>query len=97
MKLGFIGLGKMGMNMVTRLIRQQHQVVVYAKHESSVDAAKEKGAIGGKLTGAGGGGYMMLFCRRQYQKAVRKALMAEGLVQMEFRFDFKGAKTIRGE
>jgi D-glycero-alpha-D-manno-heptose-7-phosphate kinase len=59
--------------------------------------AKENGAIGGKLTGAGGGGYMMLFCRRQYQKAVRKALMAEGLVQLDFRFDFKGAKTIKGE
>jgi D-glycero-alpha-D-manno-heptose-7-phosphate kinase len=65
--------------------------------DSIYELAKSKGAVGGKLTGAGGGGYMMLYCQKQHQKSVRKALMAEGLVQLDFRFDFKGARTIKGE
>ena len=46
MKLGFIGLGKMGMNMVERLIRGGHEVVAYARTESTVMKAVEKGAVG---------------------------------------------------
>lgn len=67
------------------------------KIDSLYELAKKKGALGGKLTGAGGGGYMMLYCRKQHQKAVRKALMGEELVQLDFRFDFKGVRTIKGE
>jgi len=59
--------------------------------------AKEKGAVGGKLTGAGGGGYMMLLCEKKNQEAVTKALEAEGLSLLDFKFDHKGAKTITGE
>lgn len=46
MKIGFIGLGKMGLNMVTRLVQHNHEVVAYAPHAESVDAAKAKGALG---------------------------------------------------
>jgi D-glycero-alpha-D-manno-heptose-7-phosphate kinase len=62
-----------------------------------MDIAKSNGALGGKLTGAGGGGYMMLFCEKANQKAVTKALVAEGLSPLDFHFDKKGATVINGE
>ncbi len=46
MKLGFIGLGKMGGNMVQRLMREDHEVVVYNLTQPEIDAAVSKGAIG---------------------------------------------------
>ena len=61
------------------------------------ELAKEKGAVGGKLTGAGGGGYMMLLCEKKDQPAVAQALEKEGLSRLDFKFDHKGAKTIKGE
>lgn len=48
MKIGFIGLGKMGMNMVQRLIDDGHETVAYARTEATVKKAQEKGAIGTK-------------------------------------------------
>lgn len=45
MKLGFIGLGKMGMNMVHRLINQGHQVVVYNRSMDKIIEAQKLGAI----------------------------------------------------
>lgn len=62
-----------------------------------LELAKKNGALGGKLTGAGGGGYMMLFCEKTHQKAVTKALVAEGLSPLDFHFDKKGAHVINGE
>jgi D-glycero-alpha-D-manno-heptose-7-phosphate kinase len=59
--------------------------------------AMENGAIGAKLTGAGGGGYLMLFCEKPNQRAVRDALSAQGLKQMDFKFDMHGAKIIGGD
>jgi D-glycero-alpha-D-manno-heptose-7-phosphate kinase len=55
--------------------------------------AKKNGALGGKLVGAGGGGFLMLFCQQERQK-VRSALAAEGLVELRFGFDFEGSKVI---
>ncbi len=47
MQLGFIGLGKMGGNMVHRIHRDSdHQVVVYDHHQSNIDAAEGHGAAG---------------------------------------------------
>jgi 6-phosphogluconate dehydrogenase len=44
MKLGYIGLGKMGSNMVERLLEKQHAVVAFDRDENSIKAAKDKGA-----------------------------------------------------
>lgn len=55
--------------------------------------ARENGAVGGKLVGAGGGGFLMLYCEEGRQK-VRAALTKEGLVEYRFRFDFEGSKVI---
>lgn len=55
--------------------------------------AREKGALGGKLVGAGGGGFLMLFCDEGRNK-VRSALIGQGLTETRFRFDFEGSKVI---
>ncbi len=46
MRTGFVGLGKMGMNMVERLIGGGHEVVAYARTAATVKKAEEKGAAG---------------------------------------------------
>ncbi len=46
MELGFIGLGKMGMNMVTRLRRDQHRIVVYDRSSDLIKQAEGQGSIG---------------------------------------------------
>jgi len=46
MKLGIIGLGRMGSNMAERLLRGGHTVVGYARHAETVDRLVEKGAVG---------------------------------------------------
>ena len=48
MKLGFVGLGKMGGNMVQRLLADGHQIVAYARSEDSVRAAESHGAAGAR-------------------------------------------------
>ena len=46
MNIGFIGLGKMGMNMVTRLLQGGHGVVVYDRTTDLITQAEQKGATG---------------------------------------------------
>ncbi|MCA9473315.1 MAG: 6-phosphogluconate dehydrogenase, partial [Nitrospira sp.] len=46
MEIGFIGLGKMGMNMVTRLRRDDHRVVVYDRAANLVKDAEKVGCVG---------------------------------------------------
>ena len=65
---------------------------------SRIDALYElslrNGALGGKITGAGGGGFLLLFCEPQHQDRLRHALAAEGLHEMTFSFDFQGAQVL---
>lgn len=57
-------------------------------------AARESGALGGKIMGAGGGGFFM-FCAPNDRKAqVREAMAREGLREMPFEFDLEGAKVL---
>jgi D-glycero-alpha-D-manno-heptose-7-phosphate kinase len=58
------------------------------------EKAREAGALGGKLIGAGGGGFLMLYCPMRQKAAVRKALAAAGLREMPYNFDFQGAKVM---
>jgi 6-phosphogluconate dehydrogenase len=46
MEIGFVGLGKMGMNMVTRLQRGKHQVVAYDRQASLITQAQQQGSKG---------------------------------------------------
>jgi D-glycero-alpha-D-manno-heptose-7-phosphate kinase len=58
------------------------------------ELAREAGALGGKVIGAGGGGFLMLYCPMRKKGAVRKALTAVGLKEMSYNFDFQGAKVL---
>jgi 6-phosphogluconate dehydrogenase len=51
MEIGFVGLGKMGMNMVTRLRRDQHRVVVYDRAPELIKQAEGHGCIGASSLG----------------------------------------------
>lgn len=57
------------------------------------EIAKSNGALGGKIMGAGGGGFFMFYCESN-KKALREAMRKEGLREVRFRFDFEGTKTI---
>ena len=46
------------------------------------------------MIGAGGGGFLMLYCPIRKKGAVRKALAAAGLKEMSYNFDFQGAKVM---
>ncbi|MBN1814651.1 MAG: galactokinase [Anaerolineae bacterium] len=58
------------------------------------EIARENGVLGGKIIGAGGGGFLMLYCSNATKGAVRRALTAEGLREMIYDFDFEGAKVL---
>jgi D-glycero-alpha-D-manno-heptose-7-phosphate kinase len=59
--------------------------------------ARSNGASGGKITGAGGGGFLLLYCEAECQEAVRSALQGEGIQEMAFAFDNNGAKVIAND
>ena len=58
------------------------------------DIAVRNGALGGKITGAGGGGFLLLYCEANAQERVRVALAEEGLREMAFDFDFQGVRVL---
>lgn len=57
------------------------------------EKAKENGALGGKIMGAGGGGFFMFYCE-EHRNHLRKAMAEEGLREMRYRFDFEGSKVL---
>ncbi len=56
------------------------------------DLAIDSGASGGKLIGAGGGGFLMFYARDKAQ--LRHAMRGAGLQEVRFRFDFEGTKMV---
>ena len=57
------------------------------------ELAKRNGAIGGKISGAGGGGFLMLYCEENKTR-LRRAMREAGLRELKFRFDFEGSKVV---
>jgi len=57
------------------------------------ELAKQNGAIGGKISGAGGGGFLMLYCEENKAR-LRGAMREAGLRELKFRFDFEGSKVV---
>lgn len=56
------------------------------------EIAMRNGALGGKLVGAGGGGFLMFYTNDP--EKLRGALTAQGLEEVRFKFDFEGTKII---
>ena len=56
------------------------------------ELALRSGALGGKLIGAGGGGFLMFYA--EDKRRLRQALSQAGLREVRFRFDFEGTRTV---
>jgi D-glycero-alpha-D-manno-heptose-7-phosphate kinase len=57
------------------------------------ELAKRNGALGGKICGAGGGGFLMLYCEDN-KPLLREAMRSAGLRELNFRFEFEGSKVV---
>jgi D-glycero-alpha-D-manno-heptose-7-phosphate kinase len=49
------------------------------------------GALGGKLLGAGGGGFLLFYCEKKNQERLRNAL---NIKEMKFKFDYDGTSVL---
>ncbi len=67
--------------------------IASARIDRLYDVARANGALGGKISGAGGGGFF-LFYAEEGKKELRSAMQAEGLREMRFRIDFEGSKVL---
>ena len=54
--------------------------------------ARQAGAVGGKISGAGGGGFLLLYCPQEKQESVRQAI--KNLRELHFNFQSDGSKVI---
>jgi D-glycero-alpha-D-manno-heptose-7-phosphate kinase len=57
-------------------------------------AGRQAGALGGKILGAGGGGFLMFYCPAERRGPLRECMAGEGLREMNFRFDLEGVKGL---
>ncbi len=60
--------------------------------DTAYEIAREKGAWGGKLIGAGSGGFLMFYTKNHSE--LRSAMSQIGLEEVRFKFDFEGAKVL---
>lgn len=74
--------------------KQLSSKIANARINEMYDSALRNGALGGKITGAGGGGFLLLFCPQQQQPNVRGALTELGAREMGFEFDSQGAQVV---
>lgn len=56
------------------------------------ELGRANGALGGKLVGAGGGGFLLFYA--EDRKRLRQAMAGAGLEEVRFRFDFEGTKIL---
>jgi D-glycero-alpha-D-manno-heptose-7-phosphate kinase len=63
-----------------------------SKIDEWYDLGRANGAIGGKLVGAGGGGFLMFYA--EDHRRLRETMTAVGLEEVRFRFDFEGTKVL---
>lgn len=61
------------------------------------EVARQCGALGGKITGAGGGGYMLMYCQFEKKHKVAEAMKKLGAVATEFAFESRGLQTWRAQ
>jgi D-glycero-alpha-D-manno-heptose-7-phosphate kinase len=65
--------------------------------ETMLAAAHDAGAAGGKICGAGGGGYLLIYCRPSLQPLVRTELERLGGQFVSFTFHPRGVRATRGD
>ena len=62
--------------------------------DSIYEIATRNGALGGKIAGAGGGGYFMFYCEEDKQENLKNAMQAEKLEFLDFNFSDKGVTIL---
>ncbi len=87
----FDGLGEL-LHQGWQLKKQMASGITSETIERLYQAARQAGAIGGKITGAGGGGFLLLYCPPEKQQDVRAAL--HGLRELPFSLEQDGSKVI---
>lgn len=75
-----------------KLKRQLSSNISNPQIDEIYEVARSAGAIGGKITGAGGGGFLLLYCPKQKQDNLQRAL--RGLRRLPFRFERDGSKVL---
>ena len=72
--------------------KERSQNMSNARINEWYDLAMANGALGGKLIGAGGGGFLMFYADDKAR--LRHAMREQGLTEVRFRFDFEGTKIV---
>jgi D-glycero-alpha-D-manno-heptose-7-phosphate kinase len=72
--------------------RRRSKAISNPQIDAWYDLARANGAIGGKLVGAGGGGFLMFYANDKAR--LRSAMRKVGLFEVRFRFDFEGTKLL---
>jgi len=74
--------------------KKKHSALVADKYINDIyDIAMKNGALGGKISGAGAGGFMFFYCEPNKEHRVISALQSAGIVPVSFTFDFDGLQT----
>jgi D-glycero-alpha-D-manno-heptose-7-phosphate kinase len=75
------------------LLKQKLAAKITNTHINDIyEIGIKNGALGGKLLGAGGGGFLLFYCEKERQEKLREAL--KGMQEMKFKFESEGSKVI---
>jgi D-glycero-alpha-D-manno-heptose-7-phosphate kinase len=72
--------------------RKRSKIISNGRIDHWYQVARENGAVGGKLIGAGGGGFLMFLADDPTR--LRRAMAAEKLSELRFRFDYEGTRIL---
>lgn len=72
--------------------KKRSNIMSNRKIDDWYDLALRNGAVGGKLIGAGGGGFLMFYTEEKMR--LRHTLREAGLTEVRFKFDFEGTKIV---
>jgi D-glycero-alpha-D-manno-heptose-7-phosphate kinase len=72
--------------------RKRSSCITNGQIDGLYELARDNGALGGKLIGAGGGGFLMFYTEDKLR--LRQAMSRAGLREVRFRFDFEGTKVL---
>jgi len=74
-------------------VKRKREAATTSQIDKWYELAIKNGALGGKIMGAGGGGFFAFYCEDNKEK-LRKALNKAGLDEVRFHFDYEGTKLL---
>ena len=88
---GFLEWGSL-LNEQWKIKKSMTNLITSPKINDMYEKGISAGALGGKLLGAGGGGFMLFFIPPEKQKNLKKSL--DSILHVPFRFDFSGSQIV---